>query len=443
MMVQPAEQLTDPNAAPDRALGPAAGFGFWKCWSLSVGVMIGSGVFLLPAVLAPYGSISFLGWLVTSAGAILIALVLGRLAGRTDRSGGFYVYTREAFGDLAGFIVGWSYWLSIIFAVAAISVAFAGYAGAVIPALGANAVTQALVAASIIWILTGVNIKGVSEAASVQLVMTLLKIVPLLVIIALGIVVGTTDNIPAFNPQELPVGNALATTALLTMWAFIGIEAGVVPAADVIDAKRTIPRAIIAGTLSVAALYIAATAAVMMLVPVETLAQSEAPFADAARALGPFGGSMIAIGALVSTAGSLNGNILLGGQMPMAVARDGFAPKALAKKNAGHAPITALIMSSTIATILLIFNYSGGLVAAFTFLISMSTLATLMPYAVSALAELRHSIRAARAWAVIAIIALAYAIVAMAGAGLKSLLYGVILLAAGLPVFYWSTRKKS
>ncbi len=438
-MVQPAEQLTDPNAAA----GPAAGFGFWKCWSLSVGVMIGSGVFLLPAVLAPYGSISFLGWLVTSAGAILIALVLGRLAGRTDRSGGFYVYTREAFGDLAGFIVGWSYWLSIIFAVAAISVAFVGYAGAVIPALGANAVTQALVAASIIWILTGVNIKGVSEAASVQLVMTLLKIVPLLVIIVLGIVVGTPDNIPAFNPQDLPVGNALATTALLTMWAFIGIEAGVVPAADVIDAKRTIPRAIIAGTLSVAALYIAATAAVMMLVPVETLAQSEAPFADAARALGPFGGPMIAIGALVSTAGSLNGNILLGGQMPMAVARDGFAPKALAKKNAGHAPITALIMSSTIATILLIFNYSGGLVAAFTFLISMSTLATLMPYAVSALAELRHSIRAARAWAVIAIIALAYAIVAMAGAGLKSLLYGVILLAAGLPVFYWSTRKKS
>ena len=441
-MVQPAEQSNTATPDTDRALGPAAGFGFWKCWSLSVGVMIGSGVFLLPAVLAPYGSISFLGWLVTSAGAILIALVLGRLAGRTDRSGGFYVYTREAFGDLVGFIVGWSYWLSIIFAIAAISVAFAGYAGAVIPALGANAVTQALVAASIIWILTGVNIKGVSEAASVQLVMTLLKIVPLLVIIALGVVAGTPDNIPAFNPQKLPVGNALATTALLTMWAFIGIEAGVVPAADVIDAKRTIPRAIVAGTLSVAALYIAATAAVMMLVPVETLAQSEAPFADAARALGPFGGPMIAIGALVSTAGSLNGNILLGGQMPMAVARDGFAPKALAKKNAGHAPITALIMSSTIATILLIFNYSGGLVAAFTFLISMSTLATLMPYAVSALAELRHSIRAARAWAVIAIIALAYAIVAMAGAGLKSLLYGVILLAAGLPVFYWSTRKK-
>ncbi|NOX81853.1 MAG: amino acid permease, partial [Alphaproteobacteria bacterium] len=226
-MNQPAEQLSD--ASSDA--GPVAGFGFWKCWSLSVGVMIGSGVFLLPAVLAPYGSISFLGWIVTSIGAILIALVLGRLAGRTDRSGGFYVYTRDAFGDLAGFIVGWSYWLSILFAVAAVSVAFAGYAGAVIPALGANKITQALVATSIIWILTGVNIKGVSEAASVQLVTTILKIIPLLVIIALGFFAGTPDNIPPFNPQALPVGEALATTALLTMWAFIGIEAGVVPAA--------------------------------------------------------------------------------------------------------------------------------------------------------------------------------------------------------------------
>jgi len=389
---------------------------------MSVGVMIGSGVFLLPAVLAPYGSISFLGWLLTSLGAIFIALVLGRLAGRTDRSGGFYIYTRDAFGDLAGFAVGWSYWLSIIFAVAAISVAFAGYAGAIIPALGANKIVQALVAASMIWILTGINARGVAQAASVQLAMTLLKIIPLLVIIVLGVAVGTPDNIPPFNPQDLPVGEALATTALLTMWAFIGIEAGTVPAGDVVNARKTVPRAVIAGTLSVAALYIASTAAVMMLVPVEMLVVSEAPFSDAARSLGALGAPLIAIGALISTAGSLNGNVLLSGQMPMAVARDGLAPRFLSRKNKGHAPVQALLLSSVFATLLLIFNYSDGLVSAFTFLISMSTLATLMPYALSALAELRHSARSARAWAVIAIVALAYALVAMAGAGAKTLL---------------------
>lgn len=404
--------------------------------------MIGSGVFLLPAVLAPYGSVSFLGWLFTSAGAITIALVLGRLASHTTQSGGFYVYTREAFGELAGFIVGWSYWLSIVFAAAAISSAFAGYAGAVIPELGASKSVQALVAVAIIWIVTGINIKGVSEAASVQLVMTLLKIIPLLVIIALGFVVGSTENIPPLNPQELPFTQALATTGLLTMWAFIGLEAGVIPAGEVKDAKRTIPRAVVIATLSVAALYIGATAAVMMLVPVDVLAQSEAPFADAARALGKFGGPMIAFGALVSTAGSLNGNIFLSGQMPAAVATDGLAPKALAKKNAGHAPTRALLTSSSVATVLLLFNYSDGLVAAFTFLISMSTLAVLMPYALSALAALKESKRQAAPWTIIAIIALVYSLIAMAGAGVNTLLSGLLLIVAGLPVFYWSRRKQ-
>ena len=110
--------------------------GFWKSWAMSVGVMIGSGVFLLPTVLAPFGSISFLGWLVTSSAAIIIALILGRLASRTERTGGFYVYTQEAFGNLAGFLIAWGYWLAIIFSITAISTAFVGYLSAVIPAIG-------------------------------------------------------------------------------------------------------------------------------------------------------------------------------------------------------------------------------------------------------------------------------------------------------------------
>ena len=103
--------------------------GFWKCWSISVGVMIGSGVFLLPSVLAPFGSISFLGWLVTGSAAILISLILGRLSSRTNRSGGFYVYTQDAFGDLPGFLIAWGYWLAIVFSITAISTAFVGYLG--------------------------------------------------------------------------------------------------------------------------------------------------------------------------------------------------------------------------------------------------------------------------------------------------------------------------
>ncbi len=410
--------------------------GFWKCWAMSAGVMIGSGVFLLPAVLAPYGSISFLGWLFTSAGAIFVALTLGRLAGRTDESGGFYVYVRDAFGELPGFIVGWSYWAATVFAVAAISVAFAGYLGALAPALAGDNVLQGAVAAVMIWLITGINIRGVSEAAATQLIMTVLKIVPLLMIIGLALFAGDTKNVPAFNPQGLPPYQALAATALLTMWAFVGLEAGVVAAEDVRDAKRTIPRAIVTATLSVAALYIAATAAVMLLLPPAQLAVSEAPFSDAATRLGALGPPIIAIGALISTSGSLNGNVFITGQMPMAAARHGGVPAGLAFQNAGGAPSRALILSSAFATALIVLNYADGLVAAFTFLISMSTLGTLLPYALSALAEIKHSFRAAKAWTALALVALAYSIIAMAGAGAATLLWGLVLIAAGLFVFY-------
>jgi len=424
------------SIAEQNPKGPVAGFGFWKCWAMSVGVMIGSGVFLLPAVLAPYGSISFLGWLLSSFGAIFIALTLGRLAGRKDESGGFYVYARDAFGDLAGYLVGWSYWLSCVFAISAISIAFAGYAGAVIPALAANKAGQAATAVAIVWLLTSINIRGVSAAASAQLVTAIMKITPLIVIAALGLFAGDMSNIPPFNPQGSAPLEAIAATALLTMWAFIGIEAGVIPAGEIVDARKTIPRAVVAATLSVAAIYIAATASVMLLVPADVLANSEAPFVDAAAKLGPAGGTMIALGAIVSTAGALNGTIMVGAQMPAAASRDGFAPARFGRVNSGHAPVDSLILSSALGTLFIAFNYSDGLVAAFTFLISMSTLGSLLPYAVSALAEIKHSSRSAKGWAMIAFIALAFGVIAMAGAGFRTLLWGVALITLGAFAFF-------
>ena len=403
---------------------------------MSVGVMIGSGVFLLPTVLAPFGSISFLGWIVTSSAAIIIALILGRLASRTERTGGFYVYTQDAFGDLPGFLIAWGYWLAIIFGITAISTAFVGYLSAVIPAIGASNLSQAITAAIVIWTFAAFNIKGVGSGAFIQLLTTILKLLPLGIIIILGVTAGTPDNIPPFNPQGQSIFGAVAATAMLTMWAFVGLEASTVAAGDVIDPKRTIPRAIVAGTLTVTFVYIAVTAAVMMLVPVDILQTSEAPFVDAAKSLGPIGAGLIAFGALISTAGSLNGNVFLGGQMPMAIAIDGLAPKILARKNKGGSAVWSLVISCTIATILLVFNYQEGLIAAFTFMISMSTLCTLLPYAVSAIAEFKMSRKSSNFWAAIALIAVLYVAIAMIGSGLKILAWGVILILAGLPLYY-------
>lgn len=409
--------------------------GFWQCWGMSVGVMIGSGIFLLPTVLAPYGWISLLGWLLTCSGTIVLALVLARLAGTTDHAGGPYAYVRESFGDLAGFLIGWGYWVGVVFGVTAIAVGFAGYMGSIFPIFAANSLTQALVAAMGIGVLTWVNIKGISEAATVQLVLTILKIVPLIVIIGLGIAYGDIDNFPSFNPQQLSMAEALASTALLTMWAFIGIEAAVIPTSDVEDPKKTVPIAVVSAALSVSFLYVGASIAIMFLVPSEVLAASESPFVDAASHMGPGGALLMGVGALISTAGALNGNIFVMGQMPMLVAADGLAPSVIAKKNKGGAPMVALMASSVFSAALLVLNFTDGLVSAFSFLISMSTLSILAPYGLSAMAEFKRSWHSAKGWAGVALLSVIYTLIAAAGSGWYVFFLGVGLFLLGILLF--------
>lgn len=151
--------------------------GFWQCWAFSVGTMIGSGIFMMPALLAPYGGLSFGGWLVTATGSITIALAIARLASRTTRSGGMQIYVQDTFGKLPGFLVGWSNWVACVISTAALSVGFVGYLNAVIPGLANEPGYQALLAVAVIWTVTLVLSRGVKEAGFVQLLLILLKLI--------------------------------------------------------------------------------------------------------------------------------------------------------------------------------------------------------------------------------------------------------------------------
>jgi len=416
--------------------------GFWGCWSLVVGIMIGSGIFMLPAVLAPYGLMGFSGWLVTAGGSILLALVLGRLAHRTTRTGGPIAYAHDAFGDLTGFLVAWGYWASYWISIPAVAIAFVGYLTVFIPALSASPLAQMGCGLALIWGLGLISLHGIRDASIVQLLTTVLKLVPIFAVIGIGFFTGDVANLPEVNPSGGGFFPVLAATALLTMWAFAGLEAGTVPAGDVRDAARTVPRATVVGTITVALIYIAATASVMLVVPAADLASSTSPFSDAARALGSWGPGLIAIGAMVSTAGALNGIIFLSGQMPMALALDRLAPAALGRRNKGGAPQLSLLLSLGLGSVLLVANYSRGLVGAFTFLAMMSTVCLLLPLLVSAVAELRHSWRSARGWAIIALAAGAYSAFAVLGSGLEVLAWGGVLILAGLPA-YWLGKPKA
>jgi len=332
--------------------------------------MIGSGVFLLPAVLAPYGSYSLLGWFVSGAGTLFIALVLGSLARRIPRIGGPYAYTREAFGDLPAFLVGWGYWISMWSAGSAIAVAFSGYLSSFVPVLNAVPVAGAIGAVAVLWLFTGVNIAGVRSVGIVQLITTVLKLLPLVAVAAAGLWVGNVTDIPATNPngQSLPL--MVAAMAMLTMWAYVGLEAATVPAEDIVEPGKTIPRAVVVGTLTATVVYILATMGVMALMPAADLAKSASPFTDAAVAVfGAWGAKFIAVGALIAIAGALNSIVLLSGQVPRATALDGLFPRRFEALNRRGAPTFSLVVSSILASVLIAMNYTRGLVSAFTTLI--------------------------------------------------------------------------
>ena len=429
--------------------------GLWMATALVVGNMVGSGVFLLPATLAgAAGPVSMLGWLFTGAGAVLLALVFANLGRALPRTGGPYAYAKRAFGDFVGFQTAWGYWIAVWAGNAAIAVAFVSYLTVFWPEVGTDALLGAVVGIALIWLLTLTNIAGVREGGIVQLVTTVLKFIPLAVIGIVGLFFIDGGNYEPFAQHGASL-SLLSTTAALTLWAFIGLESATVPAEEVKDPERTIPRATILGTLLATALYIVATVSIMGIIPTDQLAASTSPFADAAGEV--FGGGwdkVIALVALVSTFGALNGWIMLQGRVPLAAAEDGMFPAPFAKVHGERrTPVFGLVVSSVLVTALMLMNYTKGLLGAFEFVILLATLTTLVPYAFSAAAQAwlwlvepesfkpLHLVRDV----VIATLAFAYSVWAIAGAGDDIVTKGFVLLLAGIPVYvgmrWWDRRK--
>src|SRR5262245_48328136 len=299
-----------------------------------MGNMIGSGIFLLPASLAPYGGLSLIGWCVSATGAILLALVFARLSRLDPAAGGPYAYTRSAFGDLAGFLVAWGYWISMWSSLGALAVAFVGYLDPFIPAIVRSPVAAATLAVGTVWVLIGVNIAGVRHAGRTQLVTTVLKTLPLLGVGLVGMFYVNPAHLVPPQTDLRSLSSAVPAVVTLTLWAFLGLESATVPAENIDDPARTIPRATIVGTILTAIIYIGSSIAVLGLLTPDVLSKSTAPFADAARLLGgERAAQAVALGAALSCFGALNGWVLLVGQLPMAVARDGLYPAVFARES--------------------------------------------------------------------------------------------------------------
>src|SRR5262245_30891009 len=362
-------------------MAPTQRIGFWMAVALVMGNMIGSGIFLLPASLATYRGIGVLGWVVSAVGSMLLALVFARMARARPAAGGPYAFTRLGFGDLAGFLFAWGYWISVCCGNAAIALACIGYLEPFFPNLVRQPVWTAVAAGASVWLLTAINIRGIREAAQVQVATTILKILPLLLISAAALLKFRPGALSLDAPDIRTMASHLSTAAAMTFWAFGGLESATIPADSVDDPQRTIPRATIVGTILTAVIYVVSTIGVMSLVPIDALKSSTAPFADAAQAfVGNWAGFAVAAGAAVACFGALNGWILIAGQMPLALAQDGLFPSIFGRVSSRGTPATALIISSLLTTALIALNSTRQLVDLFTFIILLGTLNALVPY---------------------------------------------------------------
>ncbi len=436
--------MTD-RSAPETTSTSGA-LGLTACIALVVGNMIGSGVFLLPASLAPFGPIAIGGWILTSAGALVLAIIFGRLSRVVSKPGGPYAYSQEAFGDFAGFIIAWGYWIALWTGNAAVAVALVGYLGFLFPIIvevPMYGLSTALVA---IWSLTLVNIRGVEGAGLVQIVTTVLKLAPLILIGTLGIFWIEHENYLPVNQSGTTAVSAISAAAALTLWAYLGLESATVPSGDVVEPEKTIPRATIIGVIIAASVYIAVTAVSMGVIPSNILAVSSAPLAAVGEVMfGAFGGILVACGAVISTFGTLNGFTLLSGQVPYGAALDKVFPAALGKKSKFGTPANALILSNVLASVLIILNFAQGLVAAFNFVILLAVVASLLPYAVCSVAEIMIRLKGGQVLhgpeltkvVVLGGLGFIYSVWAFIGSGAETVLIGSVLLLAGVPIHVW------
>jgi len=375
--------------------------------------------------------------------------------------GGPYAYTRHGFGDFAGFMIAWGYYISIITAVAAIAISFVSAMSTFFPILNTSAeysdwplyvrqIAAIGTGLAAIWLLAWVNIRGVSASGRMQLVTTILKLAPLVVISIGGLFFIRPENFHPFNSSGGSVYDAINTAAAIALFSFVGIECATIPSDSVENPGKTISQATMLGLVICTVVYLLGSISIMGIIPAKILIKSPTPYADAAAIM--FGNNArywAAAGMAVAAFGALNGWTLIQGKLPFAVARDKLFPAVFGRQNKRGAPLIGIIISSVFVSIFFMMNYAKGLVEQFKILILLSTFNTLVPYLFCAASymivrlQTKHLYKnGLLASLTVGVLGFAYSIWAIAGSGKDTVFYGFLCLMAGLPFYVWVAYKK-
>ena len=435
---------TNDGRAPGHPEEPRR-FGLPTATALVVGSVIGTGVFALPSALAGFGPISLVAFALVTVGAIALALTFSALNRRIPGSGGPYLYARSAFGDFAGFLNAWSYWITAWAGNAAIVVAWVGYVEIFWNTSHARG-WSILIALVGLWAPAAVNLAGIRSLSVVQVLSTILKFVPLLFMATVGLLFIKSANFGEFNAGGGSVLGAISAAGAIALFAYIGIETASVAAGRVVNPERNVGRATVLGTLACAVVYILGTVAVFGTVDHATLVASTAPFADSANAIfgGRWAGDMVAVAAIVAGFGALVGWTLIVGEMPRAAARNRLFPRPFARESRRGVPGYGIVAGTVLASVLTVVSYTS-FAKVFTTVVLLSVLTAVIPYLFSAAAQVYwllaegrrvHSRHLMRDVTVAGTAAL-FGFWALAGSGYQASYYGLFCLLLGVPVYIW------
>ena len=354
------------------------GLGRWDLTAVAINTIIGTGIFILPAgVFGLIGSSSLLAFVACAVIVGLIVLCFSEVSSRFQLTGGMYLYAREAFGPEIGFEVGWLYWIVRIATFAANCNAMLAYIGFFVPGAGEGIIRIAIISVVVAGI-TFVNLLGVRETAVVTNLFAVGKIVPLLIFASVGIFFIEPSN---FNFQVTPEASAFPAAILMLLYAYMGFEAAVIPAGETKDPQKSVPFALLTALGFCAVLFI-----IVQIVAIGTLpelATSKTPLADSAgRFLGSFGGGFIAVGALISVLGNLNGGFLSSSRIPFAMAEQNELPPAFSRTHKKYrTPYIAILLTGVMVLVLTIFTtfLTAVTIAAITRLLVYATTCLALP----------------------------------------------------------------
>lgn len=421
--------------------------GLGMATALVVGNTIGMGIFMQPAALAPFGLNALTGWIAVILGCVCLAITFAALARKLPQADGPFGYVRSTLGESLAFPVLWSYWISCWVTLPVLAIGTTGYFLNVFPAL--RSVPAAVIAVSFIWIFVGVNLLGLRSGGRVQVVTSLLKVIPLILVIVVGAVsiLSTpgdyASNLPT-NPITLHASMGAAAVALYTM---LGFESAAVAASRVKNPETTIPRATLIGILFVGVIYVAAVTIGILVVPQATLAASDAPFVTILdHLIGAGDGRWLSLFIVISGLGCLNGWTLLSAELTRTLATHRLLPEVLGESNRNGVPWASLLLAGTLGTAVGLMNYTSTLVGAFTKLSLIVSAANLPLYACCAFVLFyllrKNAAGLSPALWVAGLGGVAFAAFAFFGLGWEPFFWALALCAAGVPVYFWMRRKR-